>query len=177
MALSVSTDQSKNIQLTYRKGEGKPFSFNFLLSSVAYNIAGFTFVFEIIDMDGNLILQLTEDDGLVNNGATGVLTINPSDDNVDIYAKAYWWKLRTIDPTKETWFNGIFIVNDEPQAATSADSLDVTLDTGDVVLSVELSIGGSGSMTGDEILDALTSGDIADLYERLLPYITGEQIP
>jgi hypothetical protein len=171
----VSADQSKNIQLIFRKGEGRAITFNFLEDSAAYDISTFEFLFQVLDIDGSAILELTEGAGITNGGVTGVLTVDPSDDNVDIDCMAYWWKLKTTSPRLETWFNGLFTVNDAPLDTTGFDNVSVELDLGDIVVDVSLLIG--RLMTGDEVINALTDADIAELYTLLLPYLNGETLP
>lgn len=152
----VSADQSKNLTLKFRKGEGRTISFQFLLAAVAYDISEWTFVFEVFNIDGALVFQLTEDTGggLTNGGATGILTVDPTDDDVDIDPTAYHWKLRITEPSsiKQTLFNGLFPVNDSPQATTGEDSANVTLDLGDIVVEVNLTVaGGSGASTAEDV--------------------------
>lgn len=167
----VSADQSKNLTLKFRKGEGKPFAFHVLEDSSAYDISALTFVFEVYDIDGDLIFQLTEDSGggLTNNGATGILEVDPSDDNLGIDEKSYHWKLRVTAPTvsKQTWFNGLFIINNSPQEDTDDDSATVNLDLGDIVVEVNLTI------TGFD-LASMTEEQKYQLWLSIEKYATGQ---
>lgn len=172
---TVSVDQSKNIKLIYRKGEGAPISLQFLEDSNAHDISGLEFIFQLIDILTNeVVLELDEGSGLTNNGATGILQIDPEDEEVDIDDKSYFWKLKVISPFTRTWFNGIFVVNDTPLSEEYSDTVDVTLDTGDVVIQVSMT---ALILSGDEIVSALTDTNIGELYLLLTPYINGEVEP
>lgn len=174
---TVSVDQSKNIKLVYRKAEGRPVSLYFLQDSDAFDISSFEYLFQVFDIDTNeLLFELEEgtDGGLTNNGATGILSIDPSDEIVDIDEKAYYYKLKIISPYTRTWFNGLFVINDSPLAEELSDTVNVTLDTGDII--VEVTMAGV-LLSGNEILAALTDANIEELYNLLLPYINGEVEP
>lgn len=174
MPTEASADQSGNIKLTFRKGEGRSFAFHFLVNSAAHDISAWTFIFEVFNMDGNLVFDLTEDSGggLTNSGATGILLVEPTDDDVDIDEVAYRWKLRITEPAtvKQTLFHGLFRINDSPQAEVGADSANVTLDLGDIVVEVNL------TMTGVDIV-SLTEQQKYDLWQALLPYSLGDPEP
>lgn len=157
---TASADQSKNIRLKYRKGEGRPITFNFLLDSASHDISGYEFLFQVTEIkDGTVVFELSEDSGggLTNGGALGALTVDPTDDNVDVDEKSYHWKLKIISPYKDTWFNGLFVVNNSPQEDTDADSIGVTLDIGDVVINVELVVAGFD-------VASLTDAQLQQLY-------------
>src|SRR5690606_31986193 len=138
-----SADQSKDLKLVFRKGEGRALTFNILEGGEAYDIGALEFVFEVFAVDGSTaVIELTEDSGggIINGGVTGVLTIDMSDDDVDLDAKSYHWKLRVISPQKMTWFNGLFVINDVPQDTVEEDGATVEVDLGDVIVSVELTV-------------------------------------
>jgi hypothetical protein len=173
----VSVDQSKNVKLIYRKGEGKPLTFQFLQDSNAYDISTLEFLFQVLDINtGETVFELTEEvsGGLTNSGVTGLLQVSPSDDNVDIEEKSYIYKLKVVSPTTRTWFNGLFVVNDSPLLEEETDNVNVDLDTGDITIEVSMT---GVAMSGDEILASLTDTNIAELYNLLVPYISGEVQP
>lgn len=173
----VKLDQSANLTLVFRKGEGRPLMFQFLEDSNNHNISSYGFVFQVLGMDSaDVIFELTEDSGggLTNGGVLGLLTVDPSDDNVDLDEKTYIWKLKTTNPETETRFNGKFVINNSPQSDTEADTATVNIDFGDVVVQVNVIM---GSITGTQLLEILTDANIAELYNLLLPYINGEIEP
>jgi hypothetical protein len=146
MGTTVSLDQSSNLKLIYRKGEGRPMTFRIREDGAAYDIGAFEFVFEVFEIDGTTpVFSLTEGsgNGIDNGGVTGLLVVDPSDEDVDIAAKSYHWVLRITTPNNETWFNGLFVVNAAPLRATYNDSATVELDLGDVTVDVALSISGT----------------------------------
>jgi hypothetical protein len=156
----ISTDQSKNLKLTYRKGEGREITFTVVDSNGnPYDLSGLEFVLEVFDVfarDTNLF-QLTEDSGggITNGGVSGVLTINPSDDNVDLDEGVYEWRLRTTEPV--TWFNAPFIINNSPTTVDVEDSVDVTIDLGAVNIDVTISLGTwTESITTNRQVDSYT---------------------
>lgn len=174
---TISVDQSKNPRIVYRRNEGIPLTFTFFQDSGAFDITPYEFLFEVFDMrTGLLVFSLSEDSsgGLVNSGTTGILQMTPTDANVEIDEKSYFYKLKVISPTTRTWFNGLFVVNDSPLQDEFPDSVNVLLNIGDVV--VEVSMTGI-LLSGDEILAALTDENIGELYQLLLPYISGEVQP
>lgn len=167
---TVSTDQSSNLKLKYRKGEGRSFTFEFVLDSAAYDISGYVFEFAVREIgESSAVFTLTEDSGggLTNGGAAGTLTVDPTDDQVDIDAKTYEYTLKVTSPATQTWFHGQFVINDSPQAAADADSATVELDLGDNVVEVEVLIGGFD-------VENLSAAQKAALWAALAPYSLGE---
>src|SRR5690348_12764726 len=106
-------DQSGNIKLKFRKGEGRAFTFTVLEDSAAHDVSGYGFTFQVFEIDSDTVLfELTEDSGggLVNGGAAGTITIEPSDDDLDLDPKTYEWKLKAATPNR-TWLHGRLVIN------------------------------------------------------------------
>jgi hypothetical protein len=173
---TVSTDQSQNLKMVFRKGEGRPITFQFLEGTDNYDISSLGFAFQILEIDGTTpLVELTEasGDGVTNSGVTGALLVDLTDDEVDIDEKSYEWKLKIISPYTRTLFNGLFKINNSPQESVSSDSVTVNIDLGDIVVEIDVTL----AMTGDQIISTLSQENIESLYQSLLPYITGEQTP
>lgn len=166
----VSADQAFNFTLKFRKGEGKAFSFQFLEDSNAHDISNYAFEFSVYERDSDTpLFTLTEDSGggLTNGGSDGILTIQPTDANVDLDPTTYQWKLKITNPSTVTWGHGLFPINNEPNNSEAEDSATVNMNNGDVVIEVNLAI------TGFDI-NNLTAQQKYDLWLALEPYATGQ---
>lgn len=160
----VDLDQSGNIKLKFRKGEGRPFTLTFLVDSEAHDISAYGFYLEVFEIDSDEILfTLTEVSGLTNGGAAGTLIIDPTDDQLDLDPKTYEYRLKSTTPNR-TWFHGQCPINNSPRTGTGEDSAEVTLDIGDVNVTVNLTIAGFD-------LDNLTEGQKAALATAIAPYL------
>ena len=138
--VTISCDQSKNLKLRFRKGEGRTITLQFFNDSLVYDISGYAFLFQVLEVDGSTaVFELSEGDGIINGGATGVLTITIPGADVDLDEKTYEWKLKVTAPSTKTWFNGQFQINDSPQEVLDSDSTTVTLDLGDIMVEVTIS--------------------------------------
>ncbi len=150
----VSADQSKNLKITFRKGEGRSILVNVVDSNDnPYDLTSFEFIFEVFNVfdRSTNIFQLTQNSGggIVNGGLSGVVELTPDNDQVDFEEGAYEYRFRTTEPN--TWFNAPFIINNTPLPEEITDSTSVILDLGDININVTLALGtntGSGGEGG-----------------------------
>lgn len=172
MTTIVSTDQSRNVKMVFRKGEGRPITFQFLVGRHDHDISELEFLFQVFEIDGTIpIFELTEGDGLTNEGATGVLLLDPNDDDVDIDEKSYEYKLKITSPYTKTLFNSLFVVNNSPpQAFMGSDSATIELSLGDSIVEVNVTLAEGGSTD----LSNLDYDQVISLYVTMLP-LTGAQ--
>lgn len=147
---TVYIDQSKNLKLVYRQGEGRSFTLTVVDEDAnAYDTTGLDFVmevFNVFDRDVNLF-QLTEisGGGILNGGATGIITLDPSDDDVDLDEGFYEWRFKSTADTPNTWFSATFEINNSPQATSVLESnADVTVNLGPINVTVSIILGAGG---------------------------------
>lgn len=135
--MSIVTLRDNPLEWIARQGDRQPFTMNF---SVSVADREFEAYIKRIGTGGATVVTLSEDNGkIVNNGSS--LSFLLDGDNADIPANTYEWSLR--DVTNDiTLFFAPFKLYDSTYRGSTTSSADVTLNLGDVVVNVELTIGG-----------------------------------
>lgn len=149
------------------------FTVTFTNASVAYDISLITFSVNIRKIGASTnALQLTQGSGVTNGGTTGILTITLSAANIaaSLPSSEYFYEIAyTIGGLGYKFLEGTLTLSAQGNPGTTTTSLSITsvnLAGTNVNAVVNLvGSGGSGSMTGAEIITALgyTPADDADL--------------
>lgn len=144
MSVTIKSDLSQQVNWVVREKTDCSLSLAITLSSVAYDIATYTFIAEFYKVGvATPFLSVNP----TNGGATGILTINLTDTQLTIIPDQYFWKLKTTAPTDNLWFQGVFTVNGYIWDGASNSTTTVALTIGVTTLNVSLSIisGGQAS--------------------------------
>lgn len=145
----ASADQSKNLQLTYRKGEGRALTFELLdEDGDPFDSSDFLVtieVYDVFDKETNLI-SLTENTGggITNGGVSGLVVMEPSDGDVNIDEGDYEYRWKAIQiSTGEpmTWFSAAFHINNSPRKEDTPNSETVTVAIGPIMIQVTVILG------------------------------------
>lgn len=180
----VSSDRAKNVKMRFRKGEGETIAFHFMIDDATYNTSGFTFLFQVFEIDGVApLFELSEGSGIVNVGGTGTVGVTLSDENVNLDPKSYRWKLKIIAPYTKTIFNALFTINDGP-ITDDEDSIEITvpfsLEATPIYVNLTLSSSADfTNMTYDQAIAFYVTMipfiGVSTLYTSLLPLFNGEE--
>lgn len=174
--VQVRLDQSKNAELIYRRGEGRAFTITVTdeENGLPYNVSDFGFEFGVVqvyDRDTELF-TLEEasaggDGAILNGGDTGVITIDPTNDQVDLPEGSYEWRFRSTDGgTPNTWFSAPFTINNGPLPASALDSISLIVNLGPVNVNARINL---GSSTGEHYrgeVDLATSSQLDEFPEE-----------
>lgn len=162
----------KNWEL--RIGDNNQFTIAFLLSSVAYNISAYTFIFSIrkFGSDSN-ILQLTQGSGITNGGASGVLTCQVTKTNSELLAQSeyYWECAYTIGGLDYTLFNGTLKAVKQLSSGTPTTSMTVNVNLAGTALTANITLALSQQTRTETVASTttLTPDPMAyDLFEITL---------
>lgn len=157
--VEASLDQSKNLKLTYRKGEGRPFTITLKDEdgdSVETTELGEDFTFAVVDIsDKDTPLFLLEEssggDGCITNDVgNGILTIDPLDEDVNLEEGPYELVLKCLTENGPfTVLSAPFIINNSPLGEEISDTASVTINTGATNINLTL----AGAVGGGTVED------------------------
>lgn len=164
----IITDLSVQKEWVARRGSDNHFTITFT-NSGAFNISGYVFVLNIRKIGANTQeLQLTEGNGLTNNGATGILNVLLSEeDTEDLLAQSYFYSLEyTVGGNTYGLLHGTLNLIQQYNKNQVSTSLTIPVNLSGTALTMSVSLGGSplNVYTGTT-LTTLTPDGSYDAYE------------
>lgn len=139
MSNIITSDQSKRVDWYVRRKTPASLTINVTDGVNPVNITGWTFVAEVFQFGGSTAILTPT---VAINGPTGQITLSLTDVNLTIPGDDYFWVLRRAAPTADFWLNGSFVVNSQLWDDATTSTVDLTLNLGNQVLNLTVSIQG-----------------------------------
>jgi hypothetical protein len=160
----------------YKYGHN-PFTLTFTESAVAVDLSSYVFVCNIKRQKGvtENVLQLTEGSGIVNGGATGIITVTLTKENIETYLPAsdYFYEIKyTVGGFEYPLIQGgLALLHNNP--SSTATGVNITVNMEGVNVAVAVTLGGGGGITTPEeliaILEESTEAETLAILDLLRP--------
>jgi hypothetical protein len=151
MSTNIVTDQSKNILWNARYGDDQSIVINFLdLNGDPFDITDEAFTVQVRKFSGGNVLILTEADGLTNTGEDGTLSIDFTNEELEITPDIYFILLKSTNSSTDrvrTWLNGTFVLNGELWDGEATVEETINVNIGDIIVELSITLAGGGGST------------------------------
>lgn len=174
---TIVTHKGTNLNwVAYKLGDN-PFTID--LSDSELDLSDHVFVLNITRIgDTTNVLQLTEADGIVNNGAAGTLDIDLTKTKIDTYLPGndYWYEIAyTLDGAVIPLFQGTLTLYNKNNPG-SPSTITPTVNLGDVqVIATVTLAGGSGASTAEEVSFTPTENIVAENVQDAIEELDSEK--
>lgn len=136
MATEISTDRSKKVRWYARQGDNQPITIRFTSGDPDR-----TWKFIISNFGGPVIYTLEDGDGITNNGDEIIIAL-PLDTD---YLRTEQYKIALVgtdDDGPKTFINGDLVINDSYWEGDVTEEATIEVDTGDVIVEMDITIAG-----------------------------------
>lgn len=142
----ISTHRARRLNWKVKRGQGRAVYVICRVAGELFDISDRDYTVNVRRFGSNVnLFTLTEGNGITNSGVDGQLTLLPSDEQVNLPPARYYWELLTDDP--DIWLNGEFIVVDSLSDSCNDDSLETTIQVDENMVTINITISGSGGGT------------------------------